>query len=164
MGTVVDELRLHQSGDLYSAGLDDIRKGHTTTGRESAASQPMTVTLLEPLCECVDSACIVRRLRKEGCTLGLDGTHDRRLILDLDRPASPLGADETRCDYLVFIQPLERPMCVIPIELKNGPAPNARRRPVASRSEACRPPTSRLGDCGLETSPCLSEHAHGSLR
>ena len=54
--------------------------------------------------------------------MGLDGTHDRRLILDLDRPASPLGTDETRCDYLVFIQPPEAQMCVVALEMKNGPA------------------------------------------
>ena len=96
--------------------------------------------------------------------MGLDGTHDRRLILDLDRPASPLGAEETRCDYLVFIQTLGATMCVVPIELKNGPRANPRCRPTTSRGEACRPPAPRLGDCDLETCPCLSEHAYGSLQ
>lgn len=80
------------------------------------------MTLLERICASVDSACIVRRLRKEGCTVGLDGTHDHRLILDLDRPASPLGPDEARCDYLLFIQPPEAQMCVVPLELKGGSA------------------------------------------
>ena len=54
--------------------------------------------------------------------MGLDGTHDHRLILDLDRPASPFGADEARCDYLLFIQPPEAQMCVVPLELKGGSA------------------------------------------
>ena len=54
--------------------------------------------------------------------MGLDGTHDHRLILDLDRPASPFGADETRCDYLLFIQPPKAQMCVVPLELKGGSA------------------------------------------
>ena len=127
-------------------------KRHTTTGCESAVSQPTTVTLLERLCASVDSACIVRRLRKEGCTVGLDGSHDRRLILDLDRPRPRRSVPRRNPLRLPGVHTTtgRKDGGVVALEMKNGPAPNARRRPATSRGEACRPPTPCLGDCGLE--------------
>ena len=43
---------------------------------------------------------MVGRLRKEGCKVSLNDAPEPRLIVDFDKPGSPLGQNQTRCDYL----------------------------------------------------------------
>jgi hypothetical protein len=60
------------------------------------------------------------RLRKEGCSVSLRGTPTDRVVIDLDKPSSPLSGEETRCDYLVFAQDRGQRAWFVPLELKRG--------------------------------------------
>ena len=53
-----------------------------------------------------DRQCLEGRetLRKQRCTVSLAQMPRARVVADLDRPGSPLGEHETRCDYLVFAE------------------------------------------------------------
>lgn len=62
------------------------------------------------------SACLVTRLRKGGCSLRLNSAPASRLILDLDREGAPVGPQDTKCDFLFFADK----NWVAAIELKAG--------------------------------------------
>ena len=48
----------------------------------------------------VDDRCIATRIRKQGCSVSLDGAPAPRVIVDFDKLGSPLGPSDQRCDYL----------------------------------------------------------------
>ena len=59
-------------------------------------------------------------LRKEGCSVSLQDAPKPRLIIDFDKPGSPLARQQTRCDYLFVAQVPTEPGWVVPVELKRG--------------------------------------------
>ena len=68
-----------------------------------------------------DTRCLVSgRLRKDGCSVSMTDVAAPRLIIDLDRPGSPLGPNATRCDYLLIVDGKDGPGWVAPLELKRG--------------------------------------------
>ena len=64
--------------------------------------------------------CIVKQCRKDGCSVSLAGTPQQRLIVDFDKPGSPIGPAAPRCDYLFLADPSCRDLWVAPVELKKG--------------------------------------------
>ena len=68
----------------------------------------------------VDGRCIATRIRKEGCSVSLDGVPSDRLIVDLDKPGSPLGQADARCDYLFVAKDGAGAGWVAPMELTRG--------------------------------------------
>ena len=68
----------------------------------------------------VDKRCIARRIRKKGCSVSLDGAPDPRVIVDFDKPGSPLEPSEQRCDYLFVANAAGSDGWVAPLELKRG--------------------------------------------
>ena len=69
----------------------------------------------------VENTCVHSgRLRKEGCTASLQDAPQPRLIIDFDRPGSPLEGQQTRCDYLLVAEDPGKPSWVVPTELKKG--------------------------------------------
>ena len=76
--------------------------------------------LLTAVCNLVPESCRTSRLRKEGCSIALQGTPSPRLIIDFDKRGSPLAPDARRCDYLLLAETSNRQVLVRPIELKRG--------------------------------------------
>ncbi len=68
----------------------------------------------------VDDRCIATRIRKSGCRLSLAGAPAPRVIVDFDKPGSPLGPSDQRCDYLFVADATDRDGWVAPLELKSG--------------------------------------------
>ena len=69
----------------------------------------------------VEDTCVHSgRLRKEGCTVSLQDAPQPRLIIDYDKPGSPLEGQEKRCDYLLVAGVNDKPIWVAPLELKRG--------------------------------------------
>ena len=68
----------------------------------------------------VDKSRLVKRCRREGCAVSLAEAPESRLIVDFDKPASPLGSDSTRCDYLFVAEESGGSGWVAPLELKKG--------------------------------------------
>ena len=64
--------------------------------------------------------CIGHKLRKEGCTVSLAGAPAPRLIVDFDKPGSPLRSSSKRCDYLFIAKGEDNFGWVAPLELKKG--------------------------------------------
>ncbi len=62
-------------------------------------------------------------LSKDGCTVPLTDAPKQRLIVDLDKPESPLNQNQTRCDYLFFANGNGADCWFAPLELKRGSLP-----------------------------------------
>lgn len=77
--------------------------------------------LLRVVRDRLDMRCLVRGgLRKEGCQVLMNGTAQRRLVIDFDKPGSPLGPDSSRCDFLFIAEGDNAIGWVAPLELKRG--------------------------------------------
>ena len=63
--------------------------------------------------------CIVNKMERQGCILCLRGTPKPYLFIDLDLPGSPLSANDTRCDYLAFVDSIGEMPYVAPVEFKS---------------------------------------------
>ena len=50
----------------------------------------------------------------------MEGAPEPHLIVDFDKPGSPLGPDQTRCDFLFIAEGAEGRSWVVPLELKRG--------------------------------------------
>ena len=69
----------------------------------------------------LDPRTLVQRiLSKKGCGVKMTNLPELRLIIDFDKPGSPLGPNATRCDYLVITEDQHRIGLVAPLELKRG--------------------------------------------
>ena len=78
------------------------------------------MTLLDRVRAATDPRCLVRRCRKAGCTVPLVDSPPH-VVLDLDKPGSPAGANRARCDYLVFLHEARRASStLVALELKRG--------------------------------------------
>ena len=73
----------------------------------------------------VATSCLVRSCGKQGCRVPLDGAATPRLVMDLDKPGSPLGGAAARCDYLILVDNDAGMDWVVPLELKRGKAPGS---------------------------------------
>jgi len=77
------------------------------------------IALVETVRNKVDEACLVNSCSKEGCKVLMKEAPQSRLIVDFDKPNSPLGQNQTRCYYL-FIAESPDKCWVVPMELKKG--------------------------------------------
>ena len=68
----------------------------------------------------LSKGCVVRRCQKNGCAVSLAEMPQPRLVVDLDKPGSPLGPAQTRCDYLFLAESSCSELWLAPIELKKG--------------------------------------------
>ena len=70
----------------------------------------------------LDERCLVTRVRKRGCKVAMTDAPSPRLIVDFDKPGSPLPSPSARCDYLVVAQGEQAQDCVwvVPLELERG--------------------------------------------
>ena len=69
----------------------------------------------------VAQSCIVNRCHKDRCSVALPpGRARNRLIIDCDKPGSPFGRDDRKCDCLLFEESENGVGRAIPIELKSG--------------------------------------------
>ena len=78
------------------------------------------MTFLQSVRSQVDSRMVAHRCSKEGCKVPLQGAPQPHLVLDLDRPGSPLGKSETRCDYLLVGEYGGQSGWAVALELKRG--------------------------------------------
>ena len=77
--------------------------------------------LVEAVRASVEDTCVVQgRMGKQGCSVSLRDAPKLRLVVDFDRPGSPMQEDETRCDYLLVAEVPDNPGWVVPLELKRG--------------------------------------------
>ncbi len=77
--------------------------------------------LVKKVREKLDSSClVVGRLTKEGCRLLMTGVTDSRLVVDLDKPGSPVHSGAPHCDYLFIADDESGVGWVAPLELKRG--------------------------------------------
>jgi len=61
-----------------------------------------------------------RHCSKQGCKVPLKDVPQPRLVLDLDRPDSPFGQSEVRCDYLIVGESDDQTGWAVALELKRG--------------------------------------------
>lgn len=78
-------------------------------------------TLVKRVRRALDSRCQINHgVRKDGCKIPMKNMPDPHLIIDFDKPGSPLAQDETRCDFLVIANSHHDFDWVVPLELKRG--------------------------------------------
>lgn len=69
----------------------------------------------------VDARCLVKSgLKKDGCKVVMSGVPQARLVIDFDKPGSPLQQNATRCDYLCIAEADNGDDWIVPLELKKG--------------------------------------------
>ena len=74
-------------------------------------------SLVEQVAPKVDARCIGRRGLS---TVVMTGVPQKRLVIDFDKPGSPLQQDSTRCDYLCIAAADNGDDWIVPLELKKG--------------------------------------------
>ncbi len=81
----------------------------------------MTV-LLEDICRNLsEKNCLITGgLKKDGCKVKMANAPTPRLVIDFDRPGSPLAKSTTRCDYLLVADGENPHRLVVVLELKRG--------------------------------------------
>ena len=75
---------------------------------------------LEFLRENFDSRCFANQCNKDNCSVLLTDTVQPQLIVDFDKPGSPIVRNETRCDYLVVVESESGAWWVAILEFKSG--------------------------------------------
>ena len=68
----------------------------------------------------IEARCIVGTIGRSGCSVSLAEAMRPRLIVDFDKPGSPGGVADKRCDYLFLSKPAGGSLWVVPVELKKG--------------------------------------------
>jgi len=70
----------------------------------------------------LNERCLVTRLKKQGCKVVMTDAPSPKLIVDFDKPGSPLPSPDTRCDYLVIAEGEQTHShgWVVPLELESG--------------------------------------------
>lgn len=64
--------------------------------------------------------CLTKTCSRPGCGVSLKDAPSPRLIIDFDKPGSPLGQRDTRCDFLFGAEDNDESGWVAPLELKSG--------------------------------------------
>ena len=68
-----------------------------------------------------DPKCLIERgLKKDGCEVVMTDAPRPRLVVDFDKPCSPVDRNAARCDYLVIAEDPQGFGWVAPLELKRG--------------------------------------------
>lgn len=68
-----------------------------------------------------DDRLVTGRLNKDGCRVSLQEISQDRVIVDLDKPGSPLSQSDARCDYLLVVEGNSGgPEWIVVLELKKG--------------------------------------------
>ena len=80
------------------------------------------MTLVQSVRSHIDPQCVVRSCKKQGCKVPLSKAPAEHVVLDLDKPGSPFSEQETRCDYLVFLEGDGEVGQAVALELKRGQA------------------------------------------
>jgi len=62
---------------------------------------------------------MVDKLERPECILSLHDISKPYIFIDLDLPGSPLGPNDTRCDFLVFVDDVGKMPYVAPLEFKS---------------------------------------------
>ena len=75
---------------------------------------------LESLRENLDSCCFASQCNKDNCSVFLTDTVQPQLIVDFDKPGSPIDQNKTRCDYLVAAESESGARWVAILEFKSG--------------------------------------------
>lgn len=78
----------------------------------------------------VSPECLVSECDKDNCSVCLQDAPEPRLIVDFDRPDSPLKPKQKRCDYLLVAEPPGKTGWVVPMEFKSGSSTNRIRRVI----------------------------------
>ena len=78
------------------------------------------MSLVRTVREQVSEECLVRKCRKERCSVSLEEAPAARLIIDCDHRGAPLDRNRKHCDYLVFADATDGADWIIPMELKSG--------------------------------------------
>lgn len=68
----------------------------------------------------IKEKCIANRCKKDGCSVSLKCAPRQRLIIDFDKPGSPLGQADKRCDYLFVANESTSWSWLVPLELKKS--------------------------------------------
>ncbi len=68
----------------------------------------------------IKEECIANGCKKDGCNVSLKCAPRQRLIIDFDKPGSPLGQADKRCDYLFVANESTSRNWLVPLELKKG--------------------------------------------
>ncbi len=77
--------------------------------------------LLEGANRRIDQRCLVKGgLTKDGCKIGMTDAPACRLVVDFDKPGSPLPENAPRCDYLLVAEGEDDHVWVAVLELKRG--------------------------------------------
>ncbi len=76
--------------------------------------------LVEQVRTKVNQSCLAKYIKKEGCSVSLNGAPKPRLIVDFDKIGSPLELNQVRCDYLFIAEDSSNAGWVCPVELKSG--------------------------------------------
>ena len=90
------------------------------------------------------------------------------LIIDFDKPGSPLSSNERRCDYLLVIEDWKRGNWVVPLEFKRGRLDASQvigqLQAGASAAEKIVPKDNSTHLCPVAVHRGISKHEHNSLR
>ncbi len=76
--------------------------------------------LVDAVREKVSPKCLSRKCSRPGCSVPLKDAPNPRLIIDFDKPDSPLGERDTSCDFLFIAEGDDESAWVAPLELKSG--------------------------------------------
>ncbi len=69
----------------------------------------------------IDERChVTGKLNKNGCEVKMTNAPAEKLVIDLDKPGSPIPANEVRCDYLMIALDGNAKGLVVAFELKRG--------------------------------------------
>lgn len=125
--------------------------------------------LLEGVGREIDEDCLVKGgLNKDGCKIVMTGAPSSRLVVDFDKPGSPLAADATRCDYLLVAEGEHAHGWVAVLELKRGRlhAEQVVRqlRAGASAAEKLAPPSEAIRFRPIAASSSTPKHERTKLR
>lgn len=77
--------------------------------------------LVEAFRQKVENSCIEDGpLRRKDCEVSQEDAPQPRVVIDLDKRGSPLGKNQTRCEYLVIVDRNGSGGWVVPMEFKSS--------------------------------------------
>ena len=76
--------------------------------------------LVEAVRREIEDSCVeAGPLRRKDCEVSLEGAPQPRVVIDFDKPGSPLGERKTRCEYLFVADRAGSGGWVVPMEFKS---------------------------------------------
>ncbi len=125
--------------------------------------------LLNAVRKKIDKHCLVKGgLKKEGCRVLMTDTPSPRLVIDFDKPGSPLPNIETRPDYLLIAESKDAHGLVAVLELKRSNLKMDRTaqqlQAGASAAEKLVRPSEKLRFRPVAVSSSVGKHRRNKLR